>query len=205
MINKLFRRQVLALAVWLISLVIGLKILWDYHTTASAQQKKTPRIHSTSLLQLASQQPTLIMFAHPQCPCTKASILELQGIEQKLRGLVQIKIFFIQPASKDRSWVESSSWALAKMIPSAEVSVDRLGAMAKLFNAEISGEIALYSREGAPIFEGGITPSRGHVGDNHGTQSIIEAVRTGIASIKRTQVYGCGLFSHEAQGNLAWK
>lgn len=205
MINKLFQWQVLAVAVWLISLVIGLKILWNYQTTPGEQLKKTPRFHNTSLLQLASQQPTLIMFAHPQCPCTSASILELQGVEQKLRGLVKIKVFFIQPASKDRSWVESSSWALAKKIPDAEVAIDRLGTMAKFFNAQVSGETVLYSKNGDLIFEGGITPSRGHVGDNHGTEAIIEAVRTGTASINKTQAYGCGLFSNEAQGNIAWK
>lgn len=205
MVNKLFRWQVLALAVWLISLVVGLKILWNYQTAPGVQQKKTTRIHSTSLIQLASQQPTLIMFAHPQCPCSKASIIELQGVAQKLRGQVNIKIYFIQPASKDRGWLESSSWALAKTIPDAQVLADPRGTMAKMFSARVSGETLLYSKEGELLFEGGITPSRGHVGENHGTRSIIEAVQTGLASIKRTQIYGCNLFTQEEEGKLAWK
>ncbi|MBS1969160.1 MAG: hypothetical protein JSU04_02570 [Bdellovibrionales bacterium] len=182
-----------------------MKILWNYQTTPGVQQKKTTRILNTSLIQLTSQQPTLIMFAHPQCPCTKASITELQGIAQKLRGHVNIKIFFIHPASKDRGWVESSSWALAKKIPDAQVLADPRGMMAKMFSARVSGETLLYSKEGELLFEGGITPSRGHIGENHGTQSIVEAVQTGASSIKKTQIYGCSLFTHEEEEKLAWK
>jgi len=204
MVIKLFRWQALALAVWLISLVGGLRILWGYETTPGVQLRKSSRIRNTNLVQLASQQPTLIMFAHPQCPCTKASLLELQDLERKLHGLVKVKVFFIRPVSKDRNWLESSSWALAKTIPGAEVSADPQGTLARMFNAQVSGETVLYSTDGELLFEGGVTPSRGHVGENHGTQAIIETILTGRTSIVHTPIYGCALFSEE-QGKVAWK
>lgn len=132
-------------------------------------------------------------------------MIELQDIARQLRSSVQIKVFFIQPASKDRGWVESSSWALAKMIPEAEVITDPYGSVARMFNAQVSGEAVLYSADGELLFSGGITPSRGHIGENRGAKSIIEAVRLGKTTTQRTPTYGCALFNNMERGTIAWK
>lgn len=98
----------------------------------------------------------------------------------------------------------SPSWAMAKMISGAEVSADPRGTMTRLFNAQVSGETIVYSAEGDLLFEGGITQTRGHVGENVGSRAIVEAVQNRKTAVKKTPTYGCGLFSEE-QGMNAWK
>ncbi|WP_413289567.1 hypothetical protein [Bdellovibrio sp. HCB337] len=204
MIKALFRWQTLALLIWIFLLANGLRVLWAYENIPSPQLTKATRMHHGQI-QLDPSRPTVVMFAHPQCPCTKASLLELQELEHSLRGFLKMQIFFIQPASKNTEWVKSPLWELAQSIPGAEVSIDHLGVLAKSLNAQISGETLLYSPSGDLLFSGGITPSRGHTGRNFGITAIGELTTQGRTKYARTNVYGCSLFNNDGQGSSTWK
>ncbi len=65
--------------------------------------------------------------------------------------------------------------------------------MAAAFGAETSGQVFLYDAQGSLRFSGGITESRGHVGDNAG-RAAVEQLLQGKAPVKtRTPVFGCSL------------
>ena len=50
----------------------------------------------------------------------------------------------------------------------------------------------VYDRSGTLIFSGGITGSRGHVGDNHGKRAVL-AHPLATAGEQRHDVFGCGM------------
>lgn len=68
------------------------------------------------------------------------------------------------------------------------------GLEAARFHASTSGTVLLYSAAGRLRFEGGVTESRGHVGDNFGLDELSAALNATTASESRSsQVFGCAL------------
>ena len=72
--------------------------------------------------------------------------------------------------------------------------IDATGTEAELFGAKTSGHATLYGTGGQLLFEGGITGSRGHQGDNAGVSSIAKLLAGEKPDVKGTDVFGCGLF-----------
>jgi hypothetical protein len=137
--------------------------------------------------------PTLLMFAHPHCPCTRASVGELALFMARHQGRVRARVLFLQPEGVSQDWTRSDLWRETARIPGVQVSSDPAGAEAKLFGAETSGQCVLYSPEGELRFQGGITISRGHWGDNPGLSALEGQVSGKIATEVRTAVFGCSL------------
>ena len=72
---------------------------------------------------------------------------------------------------------------------------DADGREAKRFGVETSGQTLLYDANGRLIFSGGITGSRGHVGENAGELALISLINGGQAERNATSVFGCPLFA----------
>ena len=62
------------------------------------------------------------------------------------------------------------------------------------FGAHVSGQVMVYDKEGKLVFQGGITESRGQMGDNAGRSAIEAQVNRGSSDRDRTLVFGCPLF-----------
>jgi hypothetical protein len=52
----------------------------------------------------------------------------------------------------------------------------------------------MYDRDGRLLFQGGITISRGHAGDNPGRSALVALLNHELVSEVETPVYGCSLF-----------
>lgn len=76
-----------------------------------------------------------------------------------------------------------------------EIYFDFDGAEAKLFGAETSGQTYLYNKYGQIVFYGGITPSRSHMGDNRGSETIKYWLTTNSILLNNTSTFGCSLMS----------
>ena len=137
--------------------------------------------------------PTLVMAVHPRCPCTRASLSELALIMARLEGRIRAHVLFALPQGTDRAWAEGDLWTAASGIPGVTPLPDAGGMEATRFGIETSGHALLYDREGALVFSGGITPSRGHEGDSAGRSAIVSMVEEGSSPFKITAVYGCAL------------
>jgi hypothetical protein len=70
---------------------------------------------------------------------------------------------------------------------------DQGGVEARRFDVEGSGHVLLYAPSGKLLFSGGITPSRGHEGDNAGRSAIVSLILRGHAPVDHTPVFGCSL------------
>ena len=188
-----------ASAAWLLMIGAGLGFLWNYESTpgmAAAAPRQWP---ADSRLRRASDRATLVMLAHPHCPCTRASIGELARLMTQAQGRVTAYVIFVKPASFSGGWEKTDLWASATAIPGVSVVRDDEGVEANRFHAATSGQTLLYDKEGKLLFSGGITSARGHAGDNAGRTAIVSLLTVDEAKQSETPVFGCPLFAPGAE------
>lgn len=173
---------------------IGLSWMWAYEATPG--EVTTTRTHwpADSQIQRNTDRPTLVVFAHPRCPCTRATIGELAMIVAHCNERVDVRVLFFKPKGLSAGWEKTDLWSSAAAIPGVEVISDEDGSEAKTFHANTSGYSLLYEPDGQLVFSGGITGSRGHSGDNAGRSSIESLLMNGQSDQnQQTFVFGCPL------------
>lgn len=182
---------------WLSLALAGLYWLNGFSGKAGAVGTVPPLWPTASTLTFTTEKATLIMFLHPRCSCSKASLGEFEKIITKSKALTNNLLVFINPPKTDRLWYsrQDGLWNQAKRIPNTRMVVDHDGQEAKRFGAETSGQVVLYNPDGALAFAGGITASRAHEGDNQGEDALLAAILSKIPAGKSSHVYGCGLFN----------
>ena len=179
--------------VWIAILAIGFLVLAQEEFTPVAAAAASPTFPAHSALALAPDVPTLILFVHPRCPCSRASMHELAELMASLPHRVVVTVVFTLPRGVTPHWEQGKLWEEAATIPGVHVITDRDGQEAGRFSVKGSGHALLYQPSGQLVFSGGITPSRGHEGDNPGRSAIISLVLRGRSLVNRTPVYGCPL------------
>jgi hypothetical protein len=186
---------VLGLGVWFAVVVTAFALLWRYKSTPGDPGAIADRWPTQSTIVPASDRPTLVMFAHPKCDCTRASLAELREVMSRFSDKLSARVMLVRPKGSPAGWVSASSrnWALASSIPGVQVSEDLDGVEAARFGAATSGEVVLYGPEGKLRFHGGITGVRGHEGDNQGLQGLMTAIATAPVAIAASKVFGCAL------------
>lgn len=176
--------------------------LWIYSTTPGHQNAAPARWPTFSTLPRASDRCTLVMFVHPQCPCSGASLSELAAILAHSAGHLHAEVVFLSPSGMSGSWVHTDLWKTALRLPETSTVSDPAGREAHLFHASVSGETLVYDSLGHLRFHGGITDGRGHAGDNPGCSAIQTYLNTGTIPLSRTPVFGCSLFDHSTAAEL---
>lgn len=196
----------LALAglIWAATVIAGMVLVISYDAGPGAQGTAVSQWPDESAVPQAESAPQLLMFAHPRCSCTRASIGELARIMTQAHGRVHARVLLFAPRGHDDSWLETDLLKSAERIPGVTVSVDIDGEEARRFGVITSGHTMLFEIDGRRVFSGGITESRGHAGDNVG-RSVVVSHLTGRPSLVpgaagRTQcaVYGCAIFKEES-------
>jgi len=135
---------------------------------------------------------TLVMSAHPRCPCTRASLDELAVVMAASGNKMTARVLFFVPEDARPDWWETDLWQKAAAIPAVTPVVDRGGTLQRVFGAETSGSVAVYDAAGRLQFNGGLTAARGQRGENPGRLSLISLIESGEAA-RMTPVFGCPL------------
>ena len=107
---------------------------------------------------------------------------------------------FTKPEDEDEAWTQTDLRANAEAIPNVQVLIDKGEHEARIFNARTSGLVLLYDRQGNLRFDGGITASRGHEGDNAGSNAVFEIVTQENDKNVKTPVFGCPLHNKDCPG-----
>ena len=118
---------------------------------------------------------------------------ELAGLLAGLSHRIATTVVFTLPEGVAPHWEQGELWREALAIPGVHVVTDPNGREAGRFGVKGSGHVLLYQPAGQLVFSGGITPSRGHEGDNPGRSAIISRVLQGRSPVDHTPVYGCPL------------
>src|SRR5258706_13460055 len=156
-----------ACAAWILMIAVGLTLLWRYENASGPAAAPPSQWPLASGIHLATDRATLIMLAHPHCPCTRASIGELARLMAQAQGRVTAYALFVKPAGSSDDWENTDLWRNAAGIPGVNAVVGDV-VEAQRFHAATSGQTVLYDAEGRLLFSGGITRSRGPSGRRRG-------------------------------------
>jgi hypothetical protein len=178
--------------VWLAVCVGGLVLLWRYKATPAASGAAPARWPAGSAIPRTPGESSLVMLVHPRCPCSRASLSELNQVMNRAPD-VSATLLFVLPDGVDEAWAHGESWERAHQIPRTRVLLDRGGAEARRFRVATSGHTLLYDAGGALLFSGGVTGARGHEGDNAGRQQLMAALAASSTGGATARVYGCAL------------
>ena len=185
----------LAAALWLVCAGIGLYFVWAYDNAPGAAAHAPAAWPERTSLVRADDRPTLVLLAHPQCDCTRATLGELAEVLARSPQPPKTYVLFLRPTLFDAGWEQTSLWRAARSLPNVTVLRDDDGAEARRFGAETSGQTLLYDERGTLAFSGGITGARGHAGDNAGRASLLALINRSDADRRGSSVFGCPLFS----------
>jgi hypothetical protein len=185
--------RMLLVVVWLVTAVAGTVMLLNYQS-ASGRAGETPvRWPEGTELSLDQARATLVLFAHPKCPCTRAALEELNRILANNRSQVFVHVVFLASRPDDEEWASTGLWGNVAAIPGITVHKDAGGELSARFGAQTSGFVVLYNSGGKLLFSGGITAGRGHVGDNEGADAVASLLAGQKTIVRQTPVYGCAL------------
>jgi len=85
------------LAVWLLVVAIGFGIAWNYELTEGPVAAPPQRWPAASGVARIPGRPTLVMAVHPHCPCTRATLEELNRLLAQISGKLPIHLLFVRP------------------------------------------------------------------------------------------------------------
>jgi hypothetical protein len=180
---------------WLGSAIAGLFVVWSYDNAPGAAAKAHDQWPAETTLARAADRPTLVLLAHPQCSCTRATLGELAEALARAKSLPRTYVVFLKPSSMPDGWEKTELWNSASALPDVTVVADEDGREAGRFGAVTSGQTFLYDARGSLLFSGGITGARGHAGNNAGRSSLVALLNRAAAVTSSTRVFGCSLFA----------
>jgi hypothetical protein len=187
--------RLLSVILWGLLSIGGLVALTRYENTPAAATTAQDRWPVDTTLKLDSRRPTLVMFAHPHCPCTRASLAELERLVAQCNGAFSAQVVFLKPAEKPKDWEKTDLWRTAEAIPGATVIADVEGTEARRFGVGTSGHTLVYDSLGNRLFSGGMTDARGHQGDNAGRDAVVALLKQGSTDRVETPVFGCPIIT----------
>jgi hypothetical protein len=190
------------IVLWGTAVSAGTIGLWRYQLTPGVTPAPAQAVWpADAAVPTHPGRPTLVMIAHPQCSCTRASLNELRRLivrfgELKERPVVYLSV--IVPEGVGPRWTEGPVLSNAASIRDLNVVLDPGGRFAQRFGATTSGHVLLYAADGSLLFSGGITAARAHEGDAAGQEAIVAALYGRTAVAQSTPVFGCALQSGAA-------
>lgn len=178
---------------WSVLVLCGFACLVGYSATAGTGDKGSPGWPEDSRIVREEGRPTMLVFLHPACPCSRATVEELSRLLARIPDGVDTTAVFIRPDGFQEGWERTDLWNSVEALPRVLVVVDPRGEEARRFGAATSGCTLLYEPGGRLVFRGGITAARGHEGDSEGKSAILSWFTSGRAEPSETPVFGCPL------------
>jgi hypothetical protein len=179
--------------VWTLILGAGFTKLEREEFTPVMKASVAGTFPPSSAIKLAADKSTLLLFLHPYCPCSRASLRELDEVLAETQGKLSVFVVFTIPNGLPPGWEQGDLWISAAKMPGVCIVPDPAGLESIRFGVNGSGHALLYNPSGELLFSGGITPSRGHEGDSLGRSAIVSFVLQGRAPVARAPVFGCSL------------
>jgi hypothetical protein len=191
---------VCVLAAWGVLIAAGFVVLEVYAAAPGARGRSLPDWPQDCMIPFDGRHPTLLIFLHPLCPCSSASVDELREIVGRCGDRVKLHAVLLHTISLEKEGAGVIERSLAD-VPGMTIWPDEKGALARCFGVLTSGHVLLYDPSGRLTFSGGITASRGHRGDNFGRSALLAAILGDPSDRDSVPVFGCPLF--EFQPNMA--
>ena len=187
---------------WIASLPLWIAVtgwgVWkalEYDSTPAAVVNSPDCWPEDCLVSRDSNRPTLVVFVHPKCPCTRATIHELGKLLAHHRDRLALRAIILHPDGTPDGWAQTDLVAQVNALADVEVITDFGGICSQQFRTSTSGECLLYDTSGRLRFHGGITRFRGHQGPSIGQDAISAVLTNTPVSTTTAPVFGCALHS----------
>jgi hypothetical protein len=181
---------VLGIVAWL-ALIAGSYAWLLRYSFASGKTSVAPHTIPADLATPSqSARPQLLLALHPRCPCSRATMNELAKILSRVPNTSKVTVLMYKPPNEPDSWLEGALLDACRRMH-CQVRPDPGGRLAASLGSFTSGGVVLYDADGKLRYQGGITSSRGHEGDNAGERAIIEILLGHRDSHKSMPVFGC--------------
>lgn len=184
---------VVVYGIWAGLLFTGHLVLFEYEMTAGPLGNSKRIFPEKSSVQLTHGRQNIILFLHPACPCSAASVDEFHELMREGENDSVGKVVFFMPVDRESEWSLLPLISSVKRIPNVSVTYDATGDQAELFGATTSGHVFIYDARGILQFSGGITASRGHTGDNKNLDIAKNTIIARSPKFATTPVFGCSL------------
>jgi hypothetical protein len=188
--------MLLGIVVWLAVVGAGMSRLMHYESTAGAGSNAPEHWPTDSRLARRNGESILLMFVHPKCPCSRASLDQLADLLRALPQRVQARVVFCRPAGFSDAENKTNLWDQAKSIPDVVVVCGE-PEEATRFGVFTSGQVLFYDERGILRFRGGITRARGVGGAGESSNALFSAVLHQSDAVAEAPVFGCPLFDVE--------
>jgi hypothetical protein len=185
--------------VWLLAIAGGWYCVerHEFATSETAAAQAVDRWPSDSLLPCDRDRPALVLFLHPKCPCSRATLAELDRLlatkSEPTAEPLQLIIVATVPQNADETWWDTGTVAKSSALPGARMFIDRAGQEAARFGATTSGMVMYFDASGLRRYAGGITVARGHEGRSAGGDAVEALVRGETTKPSSLPVFGCRL------------
>jgi hypothetical protein len=183
----------IAAMIWTTAMVCGWISLNRYKFTPQPIVEAPVAWPEEAGMSLANDRPTLVMFLHPACPCSKATLAELERLKAQMDTPCVLHLVMVLSKEYADNWQDTPLQRQAAALRKVNVIQDWDGRIADAFSASTSGETYLYSPQGALLYHGGLTNGRGHEGFASGQEQILSALQTLSPQNQGDKVYGCRL------------
>lgn len=137
--------------------------------------------------------PTLLLFLHPRCACSRATVEELERLYTLVpeASLPSTTVVASAPRAVGEEWWSSSLLARTARLPNVRMVYDAGGVETARFGAQVSGTVLLYHVDGRRLYAGGVTMARGHDGHNAGIQAVADLLVNSESQVAPIPVFGC--------------
>jgi hypothetical protein len=187
------------ITLWLLAVAAGWWSITAYDLSTEQPLVDGVAAHwpASTSLEWTEGRPTLLLFLHPKCPCSRASLAELERVAELVQGQggrdPELIVIVTVPATPTEDWLNTATVNRAKGIPNARLFIDRSGVEAQRFGAVTSGLVMLYDGAGTCAYAGGVTIARGHEGENAGRLALVKLLKGEECAAPGAPVFGCRL------------
>ena len=153
-------------SLWLAAVVLLFGQMMVYESQPAPLAVSAQSWPSQTAAQRISGKYSLVVFIHPHCPCSRATLDTISRIITHHEKVLSTTLFFVLPDDVSRDWVKTDLYQRAQELVSAVVKIDSAAIEANRFGGTTSGHALLYSPSGSLVFSGGLTDARGKFGES---------------------------------------
>jgi hypothetical protein len=182
-----------AFCVWLTASALGFAWLMRYETRPGLPAQSPQTWPDDSRLPREPQCWTLVLFLHPHCPCSNATLDELAVLQARAPKNVRTILVFCRPPGTTNDWGNTALRARAATMKDVVLREDDGDQERRRFGAATSGQALLYDASHRLRYSGGITRGRGVTGDNPGRTHLEKLLHGRETAEPSSPVFGCSL------------
>ncbi len=94
-------------AIWIVAVLAGFAVVINFDLTPGEAGTAPPLRPAAIESVRATDRPLLMVFAHPRCPCTRATLVELNHIITLCPGAADVRVLFRTPENPSAEWTKT--------------------------------------------------------------------------------------------------